>query len=189
MTSIPNRPYVRALGEAGLDVASAGFWVAAAELSPARRRLARGALVAAAVAVALPAFRAGRDAVADDAEPPAPGARSGLPYVDAGIRLPADSFDPDPDPDSALDPAQRRRIALAGVVLTTVVAASVGAAVAGRRLERRWLARLVRNGHPHPHRALGVRMAAVYAAVVVPSRLLAVRQGQRWTAGEADSRK
>jgi hypothetical protein len=189
MTSIPTgavwRPYVRALGEAGLDVASAGVWVAAAELSPARRRLARGALMAAVVAMALPAFRAGRET-----EPATPGAGSGLPYVDAGIRIPAELLDQDQDPDQDPDPARRRRVALAGVVLTTVAAASAGVAVAGRRLERRWLARLVRNGHPHPHRALGVRIAAVYAVVVVPSRLLAVRQeAKRRTTGDAGGRK
>ncbi|MGW4948176.1 hypothetical protein ACWEOZ_42040 [Actinoplanes sp. NPDC004185] len=59
------------------------------------------------------------------------------------------------------------------------MAGSVGAAVAGRRLERRWLARLVRRGHPHPHRALGLRMAGLYAVIVVPSRLIAVRQSAK----------
>lgn len=168
MTSIPTgtawRPYLRALGEAGLDVASVGAWVAAAELSPARRRLARSAVTAAIAAVAVPAFRG----VADTTEPPVPGARSGLPVVDAGIRLPAEP-----------GTASRRRVVLTGAVLTTVAAASVGATVAGRKLERRWLARLIRNGHPHPHRGLAIRMAAVYAALVVPSRLLAVRQAAK----------
>jgi hypothetical protein len=83
--------------------------------------------------------------------------------VDAGIRV---------------DVSPRRRPVLVGAaVLTTAVAASAGAAVASRQLERRWLARLTRHGHPHPHRALGVRMAALYAVMVVPGRLLAVRKG------------
>lgn len=167
------RPYLRALAETGLDVASVGAWVAAAELPPPRRRLARGALAAVAVAVAIPGVRADRPAAANTAG-------SGLPVVDAGIRIPADEpFEADGSP--------RRRAVLAGAVgvaaLTTAVAVSVGAAAGSRRLERRWLARLTRHGHPHPHRALGVRMAALYAVLVVPGRLLAVRKGT-----EADHR-
>jgi hypothetical protein len=182
MTSIPTgaawRPYLRALAEAGLDVASVGAWIAAGEFSPARRRLARGALAAVTVGVAVPGVRAARKAAG--AEPAVPGARSGLPFVDAGIRL------PDEPPED--DPARRRRVLLTGAagvaVLTTAVAVSVGGAVAGRRLERRWLARLTRHGHPHPHRALAVRMAGLYAVLVVPSRMLAVRK-----AAEADRRQ
>lgn len=178
MTSIPIsatwRPYLRALAETGLDVASVGTWVAAAELSPARRRLARGALAAVTVAVAIPGARGSRPAAVDTAGPAAPGAGSGLPFVDVGIRLSA-------DPPSEAGTPPRRRAVLSGaagaVVLATAVAASVGAAVAGRQLERRWLARLGRQGHEHPHRALGVRMAVLYAVMVVPGRLLAVRQG------------
>lgn len=169
MNNFPNsaawRPYLRALAESGLDVASVGAWTAAAELPPARRRLARAALAAVNVAAVRSELRAGRS------EPVPPGSRSGLPYVDAGIRLPADE---------SPDPSQRRRAMLVGAaVLTAAAAVSVGTAVAGRQLERRWLARLVRHGHAHPHRALGVRMAALYAVVVVPSRLLAARQGAK----------
>jgi hypothetical protein len=173
MTSIPTgaawRPYLRALAEAGFDVGSVGAWIAAGELSPARRRLARGALAAITVGIAIPGVRAVREA----GEPAVPGARSGLPFVDAGIRL------PDDEPPEG-DPALRRRALMTGAVgvavATTAVAVTVGSAVVGRRLERRWLARLTRHGHPHPHRALGVRMAALYALVVVPSRILLVRK-------------
>jgi hypothetical protein len=182
MTSIPNgvawRLYLRALAEAGLDVGSVGAWVAAGELSPARRRLARGALVAVNVAVAIPGVRAIRADVAGAGEPVIPGARSGLPFVDAGIRIPAG------EPAGGGTSAGRRAVQAGAVVLATGGAVSVGVAAAGRRLERRWLARLARHGHPHPHRALGVRMAALYAVVVVPSRLLAVRK-----AAEADRRE
>lgn len=181
MTSLPTgvawRLYLRALAEAGFDVASVGAWIAAGELPPARRRLARGALVAVTVAVAIPGVRAIRADVESAAEPVIPGARSGLPFVDAGIRVPAG----EPSGGKA---AARRRVVLAGAAgLTTAVAVSVGAAVAVRRLERRWLERLTRQGHPHPHLALGVRMAALYSVMVVPSRLLAARK-----AVEADRR-
>ncbi|WP_212987044.1 hypothetical protein [Actinoplanes auranticolor] len=179
MTKIPTgaawRPYLRTLADAGLDVASVGAWIAAAELPPARRRLARGAVAAITATVAIPGIRAVRSAAGAD-EPAVPGAGSGLPYVDVGIQLPAD----DPSED---DPSRRRRAVLAGAVgvgvLTTAVAASVGVALAGRQLERRWLARLTRHGHPHPHRALALRMAGLYAALTVPSRLIVVRQGAK----------
>jgi hypothetical protein len=75
-------------------------------------------------------------------------------------------------------PGARRTTAQAAAavaVLGGVAAASVGVALAGRRLERRWLARLIRQGHPHPHRALGLRMAAVWAAASLPARLLTAR--------------
>ena len=169
-TSAARRHHLRALAETGLDVAAVGAWVAAAELRPARRRVARGALVALLAAVAIPEFRAGR-LVVDAAGTAVPDAGSGLPSVDAGIRLPADEL-------SAADPAARRRVVLTGAAaLTAAVAASAGVAVGGRRLERRWLARLHRNGHPHPHRALGLRMAGLYAVLVVPGRLQAARRG------------
>ena len=65
-------------------------------------------------------------------------------------------------------------------MLSAAVGASVGAVAADRQLERRRLERLARHGHLHPHPALGVWMAAGYAVVVVvPSRLLAVRQGMQ----------
>ncbi|GAB7037096.1 MULTISPECIES: hypothetical protein [Catenuloplanes] len=182
MTNIPTgvawRPYLRALAEAGFDVASVGAWIAAGELPPARRRLARGALVAVTAAVAIPGVRAIRADVEGAAEPVIAGARSGLPFVDAGIRVPAG------EPSGGRASARRRVVLVGAAGLTAAVAVSVGGAVAVRRLERRWLERLTRQGHPHPHRALGVRMAALYSVVVVPSRLLAVRK-----AAEGDRRE
>ena len=176
MISIPSgaawRPYLRTLAEAGLDVASVGAWIAADELPPPRRRLARGALAAVTVAVAVPGIRTALSSAAETAGPSTPGAGSGLPFVDAGITLPADES-------SEADGPTRRQVVLAGTVaaavLTTAVAVSVGATMAGRRLEQRWLARLARHGHPYPHRALAVRMAALYAVMVVPARVFTVR--------------
>lgn len=60
----------------------------------------------------------------------------------------------DPEPAFTFD---KRKAALGAAV----VALSVGAMVGRRQLEKRWLARLTRNGHPHPTRALAVRMGAV----------------------------
>jgi hypothetical protein len=51
----------------------------------------------------------------------------------------------------------KRKAALGLAMLGLTVAAVVGR----RSLEKRWLARLIRNGHPHPTRALAVRVGAV----------------------------
>jgi len=62
-------------------------------------------------------------------------------------------------------------------------AASIGlsaALVVGRRqLEKRWLAALARDGHPHPHRALALRMGLLTFAGTLPGRLVKVREGRR----------
>ncbi len=68
------------------------------------------------------------------------------------------------------------QVATVVAVLGVVTAASAGVAMAGRQLEKRWLARLIRQGHPHPHRALGLRMAAVWAAASLPARLMTARK-------------
>ena len=166
------RPYLCTLAETALDVASVGAWTAAGELAPARRRLARATVAAVNASTAIPEFLTAR-ATAHTAEPATPSTSSTLPYVDAGITLPVDET-------SEAGPSPRRRAVLAAAVgaaaLTTAVAVSVGGAIAGRHLQRRWLARLTRHGHSHPHRALPVRMAVLYAVMVVPSRVHAVRE-------------
>jgi hypothetical protein len=170
MTNIPTgdawRPYLRVLGETSLDVVSVGVWIAAAELPPLRRRLARAGLTALTAATAIPAFRAARSTTAS--VPESATFIGDLPFVDAGIRLPTD--------EEADRGGSRRRTVLVAALLTTVAAGSVGVAVASHRLERRWLARLVRRGHPHPHRGLALRMAGLTAATLLPTRLLALRE-------------
>ena len=176
------RPYLRVLADTALDAASIGAWIAAAELPPMRRRLARGGLAAVTAAVAIPGFRAAR-ASDDSTGPAAPSTGSELPFVEAGIKLPVD------EPSDA-DTSMHRRAVLVGAVgvaaLTTAVAVSVGGAAAGRQLERRWLARLTRHGHPHPHRALAVRIASLYAVMVVPGRVLAVRKDAEAASRDAE---
>ncbi|GAA0807419.1 hypothetical protein [Spirilliplanes yamanashiensis] len=171
MDSFPNgapwRAYLRVLGDTAVDAASAGAWIAAGGLSPARRRLARAGLVAATAATAIPAFRsaAARAEAAGEPPTPAPG-----PLLDAtgvvGDRIVL--------PDAVTVPQRPtpRQVAKVAAVVAVAGAVSVGAALGGKQVEKRWLARLVRQGHPHPHRALGIRMAAVWAAAVLPARLL-----------------
>lgn len=134
----------RAVAKAALQAVSGGLWIAAAELSPARRRLARLTTVTAMTAVvwaASPKEESGRDdeiVLADRpfavTDPPPAGAEQ--------------------EPEFVFD--KRKAIAAAGAI-----GLSTAAFVGRRRLEKRWLARLTGDGHPHPTRALAVRMAAV----------------------------
>ncbi|MEU8242238.1 hypothetical protein AB0C07_28640 [Actinoplanes missouriensis] len=143
--------YGRAVGLAALQAVLSSTWIAARELSPAKRRLARLGTVAAVAAVGwVAAPKDAPDSDSDDQIGPAVGAN---PYLAAeGAASPDDASQPDSEP-----PFDKRKAAL--------VAGGIGigvAAMAGRRqLEKRWLARLTRNGHPHPTRALAVRMAGV----------------------------
>lgn len=124
--------YVRSAGSSALQGLSTGLWVAAGELSPGRRRLARLGVVAVTAA----AFSAGSQV----APPPE--------QQDEERERP--SFD-------------KRSLIVLGAGLACAVAGTVG----GRLLERRWLARLERKGHPHPHRALGLRLGAISGATAL----------------------
>ncbi len=198
------RPYLRVLADTALDAASAGGWIAAGGLSPGRRRLARAGLTAAAAATAIPGLIATRSATTSAARPTAgPAAEAAAGHADgpaaAGGDGPAAAPGAGPAREAPVRPGAERggrpplvvlrdtpvvvpgarrttaQAAAAVAVLGGVAAASVGVALAGRRLERRWLARLIRQGHPHPHRALGLRMAALWAAASLPARLLTAR--------------
>lgn len=142
--------YPQAVAMAALQAFTSGAWIAAGELSPARRRLTRFGTVAAmtAVAWAVSPKVAGTDdeiglsdrpfAVTD---PPDAEAET---VEEAGGEAPAPAFD--------------KRILL---VTAAVLGGSVAMIAGRRRMEKRWLARLAGNGHPHPTRGLAVRMAAV----------------------------
>lgn len=151
---MPSVSYRRAVGSAALQAAVSSTWIAARELTPARRRLARVATVAAGAVVA------------HLAAPP-----KADPVVGANP-FPVGEGAPPAAPDFTFD--KRRAAVGAGVVALSV------AAVAGRRLlEKRWLARLTRAGHPHPTRALAVRMAAVEFAGQLALQLPDVRTARQ----------
>jgi hypothetical protein len=121
------RSLPRVVAAAAAQAVVSGAWIAARELSPAKRRLARLSTVAAVAAVGW--------ATSDDTE--APGSET-------------DDDTPSPEFD-------RRKAAALGVAALAGTAAILGR----RRLEKRWLARLTRDGHTHPTRALALRMSAV----------------------------
>jgi hypothetical protein len=89
-----------------------------------------------------------------------------------------DSGKPEPEPTAeqyAAWDVDRRKLAVTAVTL----GASVGLAIGRRQLEKRWLAALARDGHPHPHRALALRMGLLSFAGTLPGRLVKVYEGRR----------
>ncbi|MBL7256348.1 hypothetical protein [Paractinoplanes lichenicola] len=171
--------YPRALALAALQAALSGSWIAAGELSPARRRLARFGAVALTTGIGYvlspPSSRS-----PETPDSPvtlrlvAPGSALGAAAPDL-TSAPADG-DPAggdgadgpshglPDASELLgigDKLERPFDKRKAVLGAAVVAISVGAIAGRRQLEKRWLARLTGNGHPHPTRGLAVRVAAV----------------------------
>ena len=64
------------------------------------------------------------------------------------------------------------------VLTSAALVYSLAMIVGSRRLERRWLAGLVRDGHPHPHRALAIRMGLLTMAGSLPSGLVDAREAR-----------
>ncbi len=126
-----------AVANAGLDGLMTVVWVAAGELSPMGRRGVRLGVTTAVAAV-------GYVTTKDKSEPPA--AAEDEPQPPAGD-----------DGEPAVPPFDKRKMAVTAALL----AVSVGTMVGRRRLERRWTARLAEQGHPHPTRALAVRLGAL----------------------------
>jgi hypothetical protein len=77
----------------------------------------------------------------------------------------ADGGDPD-------RPSAERGVA----VSLASIGLGVGVLIAGRMLEKRWLAGLQRSGHAHPHRALGLRMGLLTVAGSLPAQLLEAKR-------------
>ncbi|MFC7533866.1 hypothetical protein [Actinoplanes sp. GCM10030250] len=134
---------------AALQAALSSTWILARELSPAKRRLARLGTV---TAVAVVGWVVAPSEASDESE----GAGVEL-VVGARPMLVAEGgpvVDPEAQPEKTFD---KRKAAVTAAALGLSVAAVIGR----RQLEKRWLARLTRNGHPRPTRGLAVRMAAV----------------------------
>lgn len=122
---------------AALQAAHSGLWIAAGELSPARRRLARFGTFATVAAVAYAATPKPSEELVVGQQPFL--ASEGSP--ESGSEEPFD---------------KRKALVTAGMIGLSA------AMIVGRRsLEKKWLARLARKGHTRPRRALAVRMAAV----------------------------
>jgi hypothetical protein len=158
--------YPRAVAMAALQAALTSSWIAARDLSPMRRRLTRTGLVAAIGAVSYVVSPRSEDS-SDD---------SGAEIVVGQRPMLVSEFTVEPEPTPAFD---KRKAAVGAAV----VALSVGAMIGRRQLEKRWLARLTRNGHPHPTRALAVRIGAVEFAGALALQFAEMRRAGGSTTG------
>jgi hypothetical protein len=141
--------YPRVVATAALQAGLTGAWIAARDLSPARRRLTRLGTVAAGAAI-------GWAVVPDEPEPETE-AETELVVADKPFAV------TDPPPSEEPPALDKRKV----IIGAAVVGLSVAALVGRRQLEKRWLARLTRDGHRRPTRALAVRMAAVEFAATL----------------------
>ncbi|MCO8274817.1 hypothetical protein M1L60_29895 [Actinoplanes sp. TRM 88003] len=123
--------FPRAAADAAYRAVLAGMWIAARDLSPARRRLARTGLIATGIGV-------------EYAKSP------------SSFREMFDQKEPQPDEPQEFKPDKRQSATLAigiGLAVTTMIAR--------RRLEKRWMKQLEHSGHRHPAGALALRMVPV----------------------------
>jgi hypothetical protein len=139
--------YLGAFSSAAAQGLMTAMWIASGELPPGRRRAARAAATAAVAAAAVVAGRTDDpDVTWSDKE---------------GLMV------RDEDGNERRHPGARA--SAAGIAL------GVGMMVGRRQMEKRWLARLERNGHEHPYRALALRMGLLAMAGTLPGRLFAAR--------------
>ena len=75
------------------------------------------------------------------------------------------------------DQVRRGAAAAAGIVF------GLGMIAGRRQVEKRWLARLQRNGHEHPYRALALRMGLLSLAGSLPAKLLAAHEARAGDTG------
>ncbi|WP_305785091.1 hypothetical protein [Symbioplanes lichenis] len=174
--------YVRTASTAVTQGLLTGIWVGAGGLSPARRRLVRAGAVAGLAAAALVGTGAARTGASgrDVKRSPDEGwldeaadLQEAVLHTDAELRGNAARQEiADARAAAELKIADEPPIDKRKLIATGVAFAISGGAIVGRRfLERRWLARLERQGHPHPYRALGVRMGAISGASALVSGL------------------
>jgi hypothetical protein len=152
-------------GSAG-DAVMAGVWLAAGELTPGRRRLARAGLMfaMAALGFGLSSPEDELDGAASDDES-ADSAETAGEMADEAVDEPDDPTETEPP---GVSPLVTTAVATAGGGLAMAI--MVGSSV----LQKRWLERLHQSGHPHPHRALAVRVAVLSFVGTLPGRLLEV---------------
>lgn len=152
--------YSRVVTVAAMQAVSSSAWIAARELPPARRRLARAGIIAVGAAgyAAMPDNRRTIRELRSEVE--------SLRDKDEEAGDEPESRPDEPEaPESPFD--KRRAIATAGALGLTI-AVTLGR----RRLQKRWLARLVRDGHAHPNRALALRMAPMMFAAEIAVQLI-----------------
>jgi hypothetical protein len=146
-----NRTYLSAVATSVAQAVLTAAWIAAGGLPPARRRTVRAG---ASAAVAAAGVLAGRR---DDPE---------ITWTpETGLVVKGEDGTPRPRPST--------NATAAAVVL------GLGMIVTRRQIEKRWLARLQRDGHEHPYRRLALRMGLLTVATTLPEKLIAARREQR----------
>ena len=154
--------YSRAVTVAAMQAVFNSAWIAARELSPAKRRLARVGVIAIGAAGYAAATPDTRQAIRD--------VREEVESLRDKESSPDNAEEPPATPEFPLD--KRRAVAIVGALGLTI-AVTLGR----RRLEKRWLARLARDGHAHPTRALALRMAPVAFAAELAIQLVDMHTG------------
>ncbi|HET6532663.1 MAG TPA: hypothetical protein VFH03_18915 [Actinoplanes sp.] len=146
--------YLGAVGTAVAHGALTAAWIASGELPHDRRRAVRIAGIAAVVTAGwLTSARDPREFSYTVGE-------GGLVVVK--------------NPDGTEERRPVRKAALAASATF-----GLGMIVGRRHLEKRWLDRLRRSGHEHPHRALALRMGLLSLAGTLGSRLIAVHEAEK----------
>jgi hypothetical protein len=153
------KTYAGAVSSAILQGLTTGAWVTAGGLSPGRRRAVRAGIVAAGIGVG--ALQARRERQPEQPQ-----------LLDAPILVKDVLAREVPD---AAEPGRK----LPPRATLVALAVSAGLAFGGRRLEKRWLARLIRTGHARPHRSLGLRMGVLITGTTLASELVAVAEARR----------
>ncbi|WP_433790664.1 hypothetical protein [Actinoplanes sp. CA-252034] len=144
--------YQRAVAIAAMQAALSTAWIAARELPPAKRRLARFGTAVAVTTI-------GWVTSPKEPEPDEFESNGSAPQeIVVGDRpFPVSEPQPVSGDDEPATPFDKRKAVVGAALLGLTVATVVGR----RQLEKRWLARLTRNGHPHPTRALAVRIGTL----------------------------
>jgi hypothetical protein len=159
--------YAKILAAAAGDAAISGAWVLAGELPPRKRRLARVGMTAMTAAIGA-GLSAGLEPPSD--EDPRP-AMADAPSIDPEEDEADEQADEQAD-DRVADPIEAQSPALRPLFVIAASGIPVAIMIGSSFLQKRWLAGRTSSGHPHPHRSLAVRVAAVaFAGTLVP-RLL-----------------
>ncbi|HKO34478.1 MAG TPA: hypothetical protein VJY85_12100 [Candidatus Limnocylindria bacterium] len=152
------RTYLRAVGSAVAHGALAGAWTATGELPQAQRRALR--LAATAMVVVSGWVASARDTTEYHYT------------VGEGLMV--------RHPDGTEERRPVRKASLAATALF-----GTGMIIGRRQLEKRWLARLERQGHTHPYRALALRIGMLATAGALGRRLIAMNEAPA-AAGRSD---
>lgn len=178
--------YLKAVAASAAEATLSGLWTASGELSTRKRRAAKAGILAVAALVAtrtvkLPKLGAGG---LEPAVQPTPGETPARSQAPDGSPAPRAGSD---EPTAGEQHAPARDLTASQIVAVCVgLTAAAAVAVGGVRLEKRWLARLTRKGHTHPHRALAVRTGALSLAMSLFSRLVEARAAGRSAAWDDD---